>query len=251
MTTMNSVETSTDKRLERVRKLLALAENSAATAAEAESFTAKAAELIAEYGIDEALLSAAAPEKSHIERKVMTFHAPYADQKASLAYNVGLILGVKGVANAARDSSGKKIVHFHMFGQHADIVRVDMLVTSLMMQAARDVMRTGIPWGEDKAAYRRSWWLGFTSAIAGRLRTAEREARLQAEDRFAAVGTSSALVVRDRDTQAEEAMREAFPNLTVRRSRTSGSGAGAGHAAGQRANLGGKQFAGRGQALSR
>ena len=45
--------------LERVRKLLAKAEDSGVTAAEAEVFNAKAAELIARHGIDAALLAAA------------------------------------------------------------------------------------------------------------------------------------------------------------------------------------------------
>jgi Protein of unknown function (DUF2786) len=44
--------------LERVRKLLAQAEDSAVTAAEAEAFNAKAAELIARHGIDGAHLAA-------------------------------------------------------------------------------------------------------------------------------------------------------------------------------------------------
>lgn len=45
--------------LQRVRKLLAKAEADGATPAEAEAFTVKAAELMARYGIDRALLAAA------------------------------------------------------------------------------------------------------------------------------------------------------------------------------------------------
>ena len=47
--------------LAKVRKLLALAEDPAATTHEAETYTAKAAQLIADYGIDQALLAAADP----------------------------------------------------------------------------------------------------------------------------------------------------------------------------------------------
>jgi len=47
--------------LERVRKLLAKAEDDSVTPAEAEALTAKAAELMARYGIDRALLAAARP----------------------------------------------------------------------------------------------------------------------------------------------------------------------------------------------
>jgi cytosine/adenosine deaminase-related metal-dependent hydrolase len=49
--------TSDNPLLERVRKLLAKAEAQGATPAEAEALTAKAAELMARYGIDRALLA--------------------------------------------------------------------------------------------------------------------------------------------------------------------------------------------------
>jgi hypothetical protein len=56
--------TSENTLLERVRKLLAKAEAAGVTPAEAQAqaLTAKAAELMAKYGIDRALLAAARPE---------------------------------------------------------------------------------------------------------------------------------------------------------------------------------------------
>jgi len=54
--------TSDNPLLERVRKLLAKAESAGTTPPEAEALTAKAAELMAKYGIDRALLAAARPE---------------------------------------------------------------------------------------------------------------------------------------------------------------------------------------------
>ena len=53
---------SHDDLLDRVRKLLAKAEDEGCPAAEAEALTAKAAELMARYGIDRALLGALHPE---------------------------------------------------------------------------------------------------------------------------------------------------------------------------------------------
>jgi len=236
---MQNVETSTDKRLEKVRKLLALAESPAATAQEAETFTAKAAELIAEYGIDEALLAATAPDENGIEKRVMVLHAPYARDKATLAYAVATALGVQGVVSPGRDAQGRKIDELHLFGQKGDMTRVDVLVTSLMMQAARDVNRAIIPPWEDKAAYRRSWWSGFTKTISTRLREAEAAARYSNESRFASAGTSSALVVRNRDRDVSAAVRDEFPRTQTRGRKLSGSGTGAGSAAGRKANLGG------------
>src|SRR5262250_3153851 len=54
--------------LDRVRKLLAKAEAEGVTPPEAEALTAKAAELMARYGIDRARLAAARPETDRAGR---------------------------------------------------------------------------------------------------------------------------------------------------------------------------------------
>jgi len=50
-----------DRLLDRVRKLLTKAEDDGVTQAEAQALTAKAAQLMAKYGIDRALLAADRP----------------------------------------------------------------------------------------------------------------------------------------------------------------------------------------------
>jgi hypothetical protein len=70
--------------LERVRKLLAQAEDSGVTAAEAEAFNAKAAELIARHGIDAALLAANGRTRDEIGHRVIPMHNPHARDKAHL-----------------------------------------------------------------------------------------------------------------------------------------------------------------------
>src|ERR1022692_34306 len=62
--------TSNNTLLERVRKLLAKAESAGTTLPEAEALTAKAAELMAKYGIDRALLAAARPETGQPDPRV-------------------------------------------------------------------------------------------------------------------------------------------------------------------------------------
>src|SRR3974377_128767 len=57
--------------LGRVRKLLAKAEAEGVTPAEAEALTAKAAELMARYGIDRARLAAARPETDRPSSRVI------------------------------------------------------------------------------------------------------------------------------------------------------------------------------------
>ena len=68
--------TSNNALLERVRKLLAKAESAGVTGPEAEALTAKAAELMARYGIDRALLAAARPETDHPANRVITVPNP-------------------------------------------------------------------------------------------------------------------------------------------------------------------------------
>ena len=70
--------------LERVRKLLAKAESAGVTGPEAEALTAKAAELMARYGIDRALLAAARPETDQPANRVITVPNPWARVQAHL-----------------------------------------------------------------------------------------------------------------------------------------------------------------------
>ena len=70
-------------KLDTVRKLLAKADG-AATPAEAEVYTAKAVELMARHGIDEALLGAAAPYRDEVATCRIPVADPYSAGKARL-----------------------------------------------------------------------------------------------------------------------------------------------------------------------
>ena len=64
--------------LDRVRKLLAKAEAVGVTPHEAEALTAKAAELMAKYGIDRALLAADEPETDRPANRILDIDNPWA-----------------------------------------------------------------------------------------------------------------------------------------------------------------------------
>ena len=70
--------------LDRVRKLLAKAEAECVTAAEAQALTAKAAELMAKYGIDRALLAARRPETDRPDNRIVQLYNPWARVQAHL-----------------------------------------------------------------------------------------------------------------------------------------------------------------------
>ncbi|HEY6933246.1 MAG TPA: DUF2786 domain-containing protein [Marmoricola sp.] len=227
-----------DPILAKVRKLLAQAEDPAATAAEAEAFTAKATRLIADYGIDRALLEEQQPGRDPVGDLVIAMEAPYANEKATLASVVADGLRCRAVVRRRPGTEGTTF-SVHLFGRDSDLACVEMLLTSLLLQGTQALVVTPVPPWEHKAAFRRTWWLGFAAAVGKRLAESERRAAQQAEERFAASGTSAALVLADHAREAEEAMRAAYPRLrTAAGRRLMGGGHAHGWASGQRADLG-------------
>lgn len=243
--------TDDDPILSKVRKLLALAEDPAATTHEAELYTAKATQLIADYGIDQALLASADPAADPVGDRVITVDAPYAADKLDLLATVAQRLRCAAVRRTTRRAGGKEL-SLHLFGHASDLERTELLYTSLLLQSAHALARTPVPRHEHAAAFRRSWLAGFRMAVGRRLADAEARAETSAAGRFRATGASTALVLADRTAEVVQAMETAYPTLGTARPRSlSGSGAGQGWAAGQRADLGGTRIATRRRALRR
>lgn len=233
----------TDDILSKVRKLLAKAEDPAATTEESETYTAKAAELVAAYGIDRALLAQADPGSDVVGDRVVVLDAPYALDKAGLLAGVACRLRCRTVQRT-RYPDGVKELSVHLFGYDSDLRRAELLYTSLLLQAVQGLGRTAAPAGESVAAFRRSWLAGFTDAVVRRLAEAERRAETRADDdrrQNPSSGSSPvALVLADRSATVESALVGHYPRLGKSRRRSlSGSGGYAGWSAGQRANLGG------------
>lgn len=233
--------------LAKVRKILAKAEDPAATPEEAETYTAKAAELMAAYGIDRALLAESMPHSDVVGDRVVVLDAPYALDKAALLSSVAFELRCRAVRRIRYvGPRATKEVSIHLFGYDSDLVRVEILFTSLLLQAQTSLARTAPPPWESPAAYRRSWLAGFTAAVARRLRDAEVRARDAAEEGRAGTATSAGrsveLVLVDRDRTVAAAVEAEYPRLGTARSRQlSGSGRRSGWQAGQRADLGGSR----------
>jgi len=233
----------TEEILTKVRKILAKAEDPAATPEEAETYTAKAAELIAEYGIDRALLARHDPDSDVVGDRVVVLDPPYALDKAGLLSTVAGRLRCRTVQRR-RYVDGAKQISLHLFGFESDLLRAELLYTSLLMQATTALTRTVAPPWESTAAFRRSWLAGFTTAIGRRLADAEREAERRASTARAAAtdagGPSVALVLADRSAVVRDAVDREYPHLERGQARRlSGSGGMAGWQAGQRADLGG------------
>jgi len=227
-------------RLNKIRKLLALAEDPAATPAEAEAFTEKAMILMARHGIDAALLAEDQPTGRVVNRRLL-MTSPYSRDKATLASAISLASRCRAVLLTTERGFVVQV-----FGLDSDVRAVDMLFTSLLVQAAHEMGRTPVPPEEHAAAYRRSWWAGFTIAIHARLDRIRREAEERAEAARPGGGTpgepegpSVALVLAHRSDEIDDEVARVHPNVRQARGRRlSGSGRAAGYQSGQKVDRG-------------
>src|SRR6266702_7657269 len=118
--------------LDRVRKLLAKAEAEGVTPPEAEALTAKAAELMARYGIDRTRLGALHPETDKPSSRIVDIDNPWAQVRAHL------LAGIAGAMNCqcVLLSTSKPGARIHLFGYASDLERADIMYTSLLLQMA-------------------------------------------------------------------------------------------------------------------
>jgi hypothetical protein len=224
--------------LDRVRKLLAKAEDDGVTPHEAEALTAKAAELMARYGIDRALLGALRPETDRPGDRVFDLGNPWAAVKAHLLAGLASALRCQCILLNRREPGSR----VHVFGYLSDLERADILFTSLLVQMARALAAQPVPAYRGGAkAWRRSWMLGYCSAVVGRVRAAEEAAAASAETSSAEPGggPSAALVLADRAMTVRRHAEQAYPRTRKARVTYSGNGYQAGYREGQKADIGG------------
>ena len=236
-----------DPLLARVRKLLAKAEDAGVTAAEAEALTAKAAELMAKYGIDRALLAAARPETDRPADRVIDVGNPWARIQAHLLCGLASALRCQCVI-LPRPGPGSRI---HMFGFASDLERTDVLYTSLLVQMWQGLAAAPVPaWSRSPRAWRRSWLLGFAAAVVARVHAAEQEATSRATAPDARSGSQTALVLADRALVIRRNIEQAYPVTRKSQVTYSGSGYSAGYTQGQRADIGTARLRGSARALT-
>ncbi len=223
--------------LDRVRKLLAKAEAEGVTPPEAEALTAKAAELMARYGIDRARLAATRPDTDRPGNRVIDIDNPWAQVRAHL---------LAGLAGAMRCqcvllSTTRPGARIHIFGFASDLERADILYTSLLLQMAHGLTAAVVPAGvHSTRAWRRSWLLGFVSAVITRVKSAEERAATSTEGETHP-GPSTALVLADRAVVIRRELEQAYPVTRQTRITYSGRGYRDGYAHGERADIGNRR----------
>ncbi|MGW3336189.1 DUF2786 domain-containing protein [Streptomyces sp. NPDC001009] len=225
-----------DGKLAKIRAILAKAEDPASTPEEAQAFFAKAAELMAKYGIERAMLADSAPNADRPGDRVIKVDGTYASDRRILLGYIATALNCKGISIGGGE--------IHLFGYESDLDRVELLFTSLLLQMFNG-MRQGRPRpGEKTITYRKSWIAGFILTIDKRLR--EIEARTRQESGPSATGRSAELVLADRKAVTLARFRQAYPDArSGGSSRRAGSGRAAGEAAARSADLGQTRMTGR------
>jgi hypothetical protein len=163
--------------LGRIRSLLAKAE-ATEFAEEAEALSARAQELMAKYSIDHALLAAESGQEQRPGGRRIAVDNPYEAAKATLLQTVAH-------ANRCQVVWSKAIGLVTVIGFPADLDAVELLFTSLLVQANTAMLRAG---GKQDAggrsrtrAFRTSFLVSYAARIGERLSEAAGQAEREAE----------------------------------------------------------------------
>jgi hypothetical protein len=196
---------SAGKMLGRVRALLAKAE-STGFPEEAEALSAKAQHLMARHSIDAALLAAThdGPDAGGPGFRRIGVDRPYEGAKA-------LLLDAVAVANRCEAVWSGDFGFSTVVGYEADLDAVELLYTSLLVQADRAL-------GAARSReFRESFLIAYAGRIRGRLVAAtEAEVEAQAGSRARAAGDLLPALAA-RDLAVRTATRRLFPTTTTSR----------------------------------
>ncbi len=234
---------TTEARLKRIRAALDLAA-AAATEGEADAALQKALQMMAAYGVDDAMLAATRPADDKLGQATYLPSAPFADAKGTalgwIAHGLGLRSVVHRRVMAHPRRATKTTTGYTVLGYESDLARFDLLWTSCLMQITTGITGVdtwGMPPGRQRA-YRRNYILGFGLKVRDRLQAATRAARADTETR---TGQSTDLVFVTRAERVAAFERELFGNIGAARAvcLTDSGGYRAGQEAGDRMDLGG------------
>jgi hypothetical protein len=206
--------------LGRIRALLAKAESTEFTE-EAEALSARAQELMAKYSIDHALLAAESGREQTPGGRRIAVDNPYEAPKTTLLQTVAQ-------ANRCRVVWSKEIGLVTVIGFPAALDAVELLFTSLLVQANTALLRAGgkqDAYGRSRTrAFRTSFLVSYAIRIGERLSEAaehaEREAVAEQHD-AAGRGSGTDLVpfLAARHQAVDDAMAEMFAAAKLTRSR--------------------------------
>ena len=260
-----------ERALRRIRGLLDKA-GSTSFGPEADALYDKAAELMAKHRIDAALLEASrapADRSPVIERLVDLGSGQYVRARLQLIHHVALNHGCRVLTHTTRNGRVAKVV-----GVRDDCERVEMLYTSLLLQATR---MAGAAWAErvraarqarrqagsddrrrhltgSQVAWKREFMFGFGGRVGERLSELAEQATVARETSGEGGGSSVALVLADRSSRVDDWMTRAYPKvrtLAPAAGFTGHGGIAAGRSSADQADLGSRSLDAGRRALQR
>lgn len=158
------VNAADEKALSRVRGLLAKAE-ATKFPEEAEALSAKAQELMSRYSLHHAIRDHEQGRAAEAIARRIWIDSPYVMAKAALVQAVA-------TANRCRMVCAEKIGFVAVIGAECDLEFVELLCTSLLVQANRAMLAAGRATGDGRArtrSFRQSFLLSYAERIGERL----------------------------------------------------------------------------------
>jgi hypothetical protein len=192
-------------KLAQVRALLAKAESTDFDH-EAEALSAKAQELISKYALERLVEDQGRRGRSDLRVHRLWLDAPYVGAKAALVHEVA-------TANRCRSASAEHLGFCVLVGSAADLHAVELLVTSLLVQADTAMLRHGRRTdgvgGSRTRSFRRSFLLAYAGRIGERLQEAT-------ETMTAGQGKDLLPVLRDHEEKVAEAFEASLPHIVLK-----------------------------------
>lgn len=232
----------------KVRALLAKAE-STEYPEEAAVYTAKAQELITLHAIDSALLETR-EGRGQVVTRIIAVPSPYPKEKFILLGGIARANNCRAILGLERDTLDQMIADSAFLspkgrmatvvGYESDLDAVEILFTSLLVQAVKEMLAHGsqvTEWGENRTrSFRRSFLYQFAWTVRERLEQTRERTRADAVETH---GESVLPVLARREDSVLAEIEQRFPNTTKLRTSVSNfEGVSAGDAAGRRADIG-------------
>lgn len=208
------------KVLARVRALLAKAE-STDFPDEADAFFAKAQELMSRYSLERAVLYARDDDGAspvHTGGRRIWLDNPYLSAKS-------MLVGTVASANRCRAVFDSGLGFVTVLGERTDVEIVEVLTTSLLVQASRAMVAAGRQVGRGgqsrTKSFRQSFLVSYAQRIGERLAQASERAESEITE---SIGDGQLLpVLAAKEEAVQELVDELFPHLATRRVTVSNS----------------------------
>lgn len=274
-------DSNNDKRenmLNKVRALLAQAEDSGATPEEAKTFSEAAQRLMEKYAFSLVELEALGQrQRDEIIEKSIFVQAPYAKAKQDLFFRIARANKVHLAVSSdckrmqsvkvpddtrtcgyrieyVRDAKGNLIRggYVYLTGFRTDIENVEILLTSLLIQATNELLGADVPAWESTKSFRNAFFYGYSHAIGQRLSRARREVEQEEVVRFQQEQGHDLLPVlvsrqAQLDAEIEKKYRGSRRSVSGFNYNSGGTGYSSGREAAGRADLGGGRLGRRGE----